>query len=204
MRRIAAFLRFWPMSTETTTRDAPTVASSATPEPVPLPDLASLSKSQREQWRLTGKVEADPPKDVPAASSSAEPVTQAPSTEGSTPAASEPAKGKGVKARNSELDAEITELREKLKLRAALREELDSRKGPDVTPAASSPATQALIDTIQQPNLAQPMLSEQQFFAQFPDAPYTHYGIYTTKYLLAEDRAIQAHQSQAQQRQSYW
>lgn len=77
----------------------------------------------------------------PAESAPAPPVDQAASTDAIDKPASEPGKpkDKGIKARSAELDRENAELREKLRVRALLREEL--ARGPqDATPAASSPA----------------------------------------------------------------
>lgn len=89
----------------------------------------------------------------------AKPVDQAASTDATPKAASEPAKpkDKGAKARSAELDPEIAELQEKLRLRKMLREELD--RGRDDKPAESSPA---------------PVKATQKEFARFramPDAP---------------------------------
>lgn len=76
----------------------------------------------------------------PAESAPAQPGDQVASTDASAKPASEPGKPKGAKARSAELDPEIVELREKLKLRAMLREEL--ARG-DAKPAESSPAPKA-------------------------------------------------------------
>lgn len=115
-----------------------------TPEPLgPSEVLASLSEPQLLEWRKTGAL-PEPSKIAAAAESApAEPVAQAASTDATPEPASEPAKpAKGAKARSAELDAEIKELNEKLRIRAALREELEQRTPPkeDAKPAASSPA----------------------------------------------------------------
>lgn len=180
-----------------------TDAQPAAPSAVaPPPSLDTMTSEQRAQWRVTGE---KPATDVAAESSPAPAADAQPvSTETSTPAASEPAKGKGVKARSAELDAEIAGLRDQLKLRAALREELSRPVTPDVPKAASSTATPQWTDVIRQPDLSQPMLTDQQFFDLFPDAPYGQYGVYTTKYLLAEDRAQAQQQSQRQSIAHTW
>lgn len=73
-----------------------------------------------------------------AATAAAKPVEQAASTDATPKPASEPGKKeKGAKARSAELDPEIAELQEKLRLRKMLREELAAR---DDKPADSSPA----------------------------------------------------------------
>lgn len=92
------------------------------------------------------------PRSTPAAeATTAEPAEQAASTDANEPPASEPgkAKGKGIKARTEQVNAEIAALQERLKLRRALREELgetqpadaNSHAGPSPGPESSNRAT---------------------------------------------------------------
>lgn len=134
-------------------------------------------------------------------------MTSPASTDATLPAASEPAKGKGLKARSAELDAEIAGLRDKLKTRAALREELHAltRPLPDASAASSpAPAGPSADDAIRTPDLSRPMLSEQEFFTRFPEAAYGQYSVYATRYLLAEDRAQQQQQAHTQTLHQKW
>lgn len=140
------------------TPDAQPAASS----PAPISGqtvIDTMSAPERETWQKTGdlpeRVSVRSTKDAPAASSTAEPVEQAASTDASTPRpASEPGqpvadtgkpeKGAKLKARNAALDEENRQLQERLKLRHALREEL-ARTEPKTTAktdaaSGSSPA----------------------------------------------------------------
>ncbi|HYC00468.1 MAG TPA: hypothetical protein VEC57_15125 [Candidatus Limnocylindrales bacterium] len=166
------------MDTETTTGpDAPAAASS--PAPVDGSTyLASLTREQRQEWNRTGTL---PDATTPADSSSAQPGDQAASTDASRAAASEPAnpadKQKAprpdVKARNAQLDGEIAELKEKLRLRATLREELarTDRPTPDARTSDSSP---------ERPKTTR---EEWQRYRAMPDAPqpdkFEHYEDFT-------------------------
>lgn len=133
-------------------------ASSASPE---APDFAAF-----EAATLKGlSTNFEPTK---ADSAPAKPVEQAASTDATPKPASEPGKPKekGAKARSAELDPEIAELQEKLRLRKMLREELD--RGRDDKPADPSPA---------------PVKATQREFERYkamPDAPkvaeYDDYG----------------------------
>jgi hypothetical protein len=127
----------------------PAIDTSNTPavEPISATEaLASLSETERAEWRKSGTL-PDTIQSPLADSTPAEPDDQAASTDALPEAASEPApvqKSKGAKARTAELDAEITELQSKLALRAQLREEL-ARGTTDATSAASSPAPAAPV-----------------------------------------------------------
>lgn len=107
-------------------------ASSASDTPIEV-DFAAFEAATLESL---GK----PFEPIKAASAPAKPVEQAASTDAPAKPASEPGKPKekGAKARSAELDPEIAELQEKLRLRKMLREELE--RGRDEKPAASSPA----------------------------------------------------------------
>lgn len=114
-------------------------------------DLARVSPS-----RSLGAHDSGTPTDPPA-----EPAapTGATSDAGSDPAA--PAKnssGKNLQTRHQELDQEIAGLQEKLKLRRALREELDADRGKANDSPASKPAPAASVPDWQR-------------WATHPDAP---------------------------------
>jgi hypothetical protein len=104
-----------------------------------------------------------PPRGADAGSPPAEPDDQAAGTPAQPVAASEAAPSsdkpkKNAQTRSAELESEITDLREKLRLRAALREELAQTARPaDAKPADSSPA--------------KPTAAEWQRLRQHPDAP---------------------------------
>lgn len=117
-------------------------SSPATPTD-PTTTLAALSAPELATWRHTGTL----PESNEAGTTPAEPVEQAAPTDAISEPASEPAKvkkGKGVSARNVELDAEIQSLQEKLRIRKELDAELSRRGIADVKPAESSPA--AVVD----------------------------------------------------------
>src|SRR5580692_2896070 len=94
--------------------------------------VAGLSSEARAHWQMTGEVpdstvakperKARTPK---AESSPAKPAAQAEEIASSTPAVSETAPSKETRGnastRNAELDKDISDLQEKLKLRAQLR-----------------------------------------------------------------------------------
>lgn len=186
--------------------DAPVADSSPAPAVAPAPSLDAMSSAERAHWRLTGEKPASTT-DAAAESSPAPAGDQPASTDAPIQAASEPAKGKGVKARSAELDAEIAEMRDKLKLRASLREELarlETPPPPDATPAASSPATVPLSEILKRPDPRQPLMGDEAFFAAYPEASYGQYQVYATKYLLAEERMAAAEQTQQQQREHAW
>jgi hypothetical protein len=131
------------------TPDAPIAASSpaptAAPDPITAADkaVATSDVAAYRAAKLQERTGTPPIADHSAASAAATPVDPAASTDATTTAAaSEPAKGKGAKARSAELDAEIVQLRDRLKLRAELRAELDRREPPKLqdAPAVSSAA----------------------------------------------------------------
>lgn len=140
------------MSTDAQPADSSSAA--ATPAPVSGQALLdSFTTEERSTWEKSGSLPdrvtvttADAqPASSPASSGSQETETQAASTDATSTAASEPAKPKGdkLKARNAQLDAENDALREKLRIRHALREELaalDQAKPKADATADSSPA----------------------------------------------------------------
>lgn len=189
--------------------DAPVAESSPAPVAAPAPSLETMSSADRAHWRLTGeKPSSSSASDVVAESSPAPAGDQPASTDASNPVASEPTKGKGVKARSAELDAEIAALNDRLKLRATLREELarlDPPQKQDAPTAAPSTATApSLAETLKNPDPRQPLMGDEQFFATYPEASYGQYQVYATKHLLAEERLQQQQQAVQQQRAQVW
>jgi hypothetical protein len=110
----------------------------------PAPDnavafLSDLNTEQRTHWRLTGE-RPEPPAplaDQPAASAAAPVTDVTPSTEGTQSAVSETVaspeqveKGQKLKARTSELEAEVKRLDDLIAERAAKRKQLDEPSQP--------------------------------------------------------------------------
>lgn len=170
-----------------------------TATPVASPDLASLSKSDLAAWRQTGDVPAPKTSDVTAESSTAQPDGQAAEIAASSPAASEPAPPKKANAetRKAELNAEIQAL---LKQRDELKASLSSTPrptAPDVNQTASSTVTQpvSLESFIESPDARQPILKEDAFYTQFPEATVADYVRYAASY-QAERVAVRRDESQ--------
>lgn len=113
--------------------------------------VADLNAEQQLHWRLTGERPAPPPDlaDQPAASAAAPVVETTPSTEGTQPAASETVaspeqveKGQKLKARTSELEAEVKRLDDLIAERAAKRKQLEepSQSQPESRPDEEFPS----------------------------------------------------------------
>lgn len=188
--------------------DAPAASSAATVESPAPPSLESLSSSELTQWKQTGhlperssETQADP-SSSPAASTPAQPAEQVASTDAPKETASEPVKPK-TEARFQELLTERSTLRDEnasLKARLAALEASSPAK-PDAQPAESSTApAKTLQQTISQPDVAAPMLEEDQFFAVHPEAKYGDYARYVAKYELAADRVRSTEESARQTR----
>lgn len=101
--------------------------------------LKDLSREQRQHWQSTGELPTSAPTAAAASPAEADPVPAVSADSAPAPAES-PAptpkpKGKGVEARNVQLDAEIRDLQDKLKLRAQLREEVARLVTPPTPPA---------------------------------------------------------------------
>lgn len=177
------------------TPDANPAESSPAPAPVSGQALLdSFTPTERDSWEKSGslpdRVTVTTSDEKPAASSTDQPADQAASTEVIDTPASEPGKPKGdkLRARNTELDAENAELREKLRIRHALREELASldRAKPDAK-VDSSPA---------------PTLTEWQRYMALPGAPkeddFSSYGEFTAaQALFIADKRFEDHQARA-------
>lgn len=192
------------MEQQTANTDASSASSAA---PVSAQSvLDSLSHTERESYQLSGELPeritvgspADSSSDVNADPSPA-PPDKAAATAASDSAASEPAtpakKEKGAKARTAELDAEIAGLQDRLKLRAALREELARVDPPKTSTAASSPATA-------------PTLAEYERFLAMPGAPkeedFDSYAKFSAaQSLFITDQRWQEHQTRTREDVSF-
>lgn len=187
---------------------AETVETTPTTTAEMAPSLEAMTSEQLSSWRTSGMpFPSEPKTSTPAAASSpAEPDVQAVSTETSPPAASEPATStdKTPKARKTgedrkaELHAEIQTL---LKQRAELQAELTAprQRQPDVHPPESSPAAPrelTLQDVLDRPDIAKPMLTEEEFYA-LPGATTMNAALYVARYQAAVDR--QQSEQRAQQ-----
>lgn len=158
-------------------------ASSPAPEVVPTTPtevLASLSETERLEWRKSGDLPKDKIPVSSAASPPAEPDDQAVSTEPTTAAASEPAKPK----KNAD-----TRIQELLADRARLERELADARRPasDVRPAAPSPAP--AVETF--PEYAE-------YLTQHPDASLEKWMDARDDWRDARKDAKAAEQSEAQ------
>lgn len=127
---------------------------------VAMPDISN--DAARNAWLNGSQLPADQSSDA----ATDKPVNQAPSTDVDAKPASEPgapasSKGKGVKERNAELDAEIAELNAKLRLRKEIRRELDA------TDRAPQPKQDAKPDS----SPAVDRKAEAAKFRAMPDAP---------------------------------
>ena len=159
--------------------------------------VAGLSSEARAHWQMTGEVPSEPierkartPKAASSSAASAAPTEEIAS---STPAVSETAPSKETRGnastRNAELDTEIEALREKLKIRAQLRDE-EARTRPVATsatsdkPAESRPAAEATpIETLlARPDISQPPMDEDKFFEKYPKATLGQFTRYQTRY----------------------
>ncbi len=172
------------------------------------PDLGVLTAEQRQTWRETGEWPDAPTlsSSKPADSTPAKPAVQAASTDASSSTASEPVAPKKANAdtRKAELAAEIQDL---LSQRDRLRAEVQSRPArPSPDPdahAASSPAPTkpSLTQLVNAPDPSQPLLSDAEFYEQFPNATIGDFAKYVTNHTVENrDQAKTAQQS----RQSFF
>src|SRR5690348_14702680 len=101
-------------------------------------DLADLSAEQYDAFMLHGTL----PEGKPETSPPSEKTVETPEESGKSKGNQEAGKGKGVKARNEQLDSEIQELEARLARKADLKRQLESEPG-DTTgtpPAEAKPA----------------------------------------------------------------
>lgn len=150
--------------------------------PAPSVSLDSLDTTQYDHWRSTGELPDNQKPAEPsteAASSPAEPGDQAASTDATQPPASEPGtpKKNNAETRIKELLAENARIKAEM-------ESLRARPSEPQTEAASSPASQSpdIEATIQSPDLSKPMLKDEAFYAQHPEASISDYLRYVARY----------------------
>lgn len=122
-------------------------SSTATPEFTEV-SLDSLTSEQDKHWRLTGELPQAKPADAPPAIK----TNEAPPEGGEPKGKQEAGKGKGVKPRIEEVDAEIQDLRTKLAVRAELKKQLDETSDKKTD---SQPATPAELKAPVRPKAAE-------------------------------------------------
>ena len=198
------------------------MVDSATDTPPPVPtqaDLSAFSSKDRDTWLLTGEVptpnvsavEPDAParkSDGPPDSSPAELAAQATSTDVPPSPASEPGTPKKANAetRKAELAAEIQALlKQRDEVKASLAAAPRSTAPPDVqadsSPAAPPVSLDSLIDA---PDVTQPFLKEEAFYAQFPEATVADYVRYAASYQAERVAFRQAAGQRLRSREAYF
>ena len=151
--------------------------------------LDSLTDEQDKHWRLTGELPKAKSAEPPPAKKTDEPPPEGGEARGSK----EAGKGKGVKARSSELDAEIQDLEAKLARRNDLKRQAESGTGDkppatpaaDIKPAEPKPPTRPKASDFNGPDA----------WEQFEDAKLKYAEDLTdfkVKIAVAEDRAERA------------
>lgn len=136
--------------------DPTTVTVTETPKSDAPPSVGfhALKGAERDAFLKDGTMPSTPPADQPADAATATPGEQAASTDATQKTASEPVdpakkKGKGVKERTAELDAEIRELNDRLRIRAELSKQLaasEPKPKPDAKTDSSTTATSETPD----------------------------------------------------------
>lgn len=187
----------------------------STPDPAPAAApsvLEGLSAEERSHWRLTGEIKGASPSAVdPASHPSLSDVTpvSSPATPDNDQAAEiaaspSPASEPGTpKKSNAE-----TRIKELLAKNAELLAQLDASKrrsesyapsptAPRDVTVESSPTPQpvTLATVVQSPDVSRPMLGEEEFFQQFPDATLGQHGLYQIRYELARVKATETQQA---------
>lgn len=152
---------------EQTTVTVPTDGAKPVPE-APSTPFNELKGKDRESFLKDGKLPAkESTADQSADAATAKPGEQAAPTGANKQTASEPVdpakkKGKGVKERTAELDAEIAEMNDRLRIRAELRKQLEAS---EPKPKADGPKDSSTP--------AKPETPKERYkrLAQHPDAP---------------------------------
>jgi hypothetical protein len=151
---------------------------------------------------MTGTLPAPPdPSVAPADSTPAEPAAQVASTEASPPVVSETAtSGETPETRKDKTEKRFQELladRADWRTRAQrLEQQLADLHAartptPDAQPS-SSPAVVPLAQIIQRPDIGQPLLTDTDFYARYPEATAGDFTRYVTRYELVHDRQERA------------
>ena len=165
--------------------------------------IGSLSSDQRSHWRLTGELpgttepadEADASPNVTPESLPGQPVEQAAEVAASTPPASKtgtPSKKSNAETRKAELNAEILALKaDRDRLRAEFEQlRTTTTQPPAVTPESRPDSPPDLAQTLSNPDPRQPMLSEESFWQQFPNATVGDFARYVARYELRAEAAL--------------
>lgn len=182
-------------------------AESSSPAPVSLPRLESLSPSDLQAWRQTGKLPESPSPESLAASTPAEPVEQAASTDATQQPASEPGvpeipakPRKNAETRKEELNREIRDL---LARRDAANREADEairRRDGARAPAEPDPPRPAVTASSITPDITKEPLTEEEFF-ELEGASIGHYSLYLGRYAALEQDARREQTTQMRTRQ---
>lgn len=186
---------------------APTLATPASDAPAADP-LGALSSQERSHWRLTGELPtqtepasdlgegaADESPNVDRTSLPGQPGDQAAETAASIPPASKPgtpSKKSNADTRKAELNAEILALKNE---RDRLRAERESYQAPTYQPPVVTPESRPasppdLASTLSNPDTRQPMLTEESFWQQFPNATVGDFARYVARYELRAESAL--------------
>ena len=185
--------------------EAETVSPGAAPAATPAAPVSGqavldgMSSEQLSTWERTGALPGDT---TPSAdSSSAKPAEQAAVTTAKTEApASEPgtpAEKKGAKARSAELDTDIQSLRERLRIRAELRDELARTEQPRRTDAKQPESSSAPTQTEWKRIMAQPDAPKEADFDSFAEFTAAA-SYYVTNSVLTEHTQRSRQQSEIQ------
>ncbi len=163
-------------------------------------DLDSLSGAALDHWRLTGEIKTDAaaPVDSPATTD----VEDRPASTEAKEAASEAAAPNKPESDDYKPKTEAR-IRQLLAERDEARREAAAAKAAQSTTKAPATASTApsLESFIEQPPTDQPVLKEDAFFEQFPDASWADFGQYVTNRTIAVDRQRTEQRQQAERTQ---
>lgn len=173
------------------------------PTPVVMPDISS--DAARDAWLRGESPSADTAESAPA-----EPAEQAPSTDVDTKAASETAepakvtKGKGVKERNAELDAEIAQLNERLRIRKEIQRELAATERAQPKPDAKTDSSPAVDKKAEAARFrAMPDAPKVEDFESYDDWAIEMAGFVADKKLEERDTRAKAETAQRHEEQRF-
>lgn len=149
-----------------------------------------MNEAEFYDWKLTGKrpsaepVESSDDEALAPTSEPAAPVDVAPAA---TPAPSKPISKRQQQINDYERKvAELSAENARLKAFDTMRTSAAPRPAPRPAPAQTPPTADSLIA---RPDISRGPLSEQEFFQQFPEAPYSYHGAYLARYFQAQEHA---------------
>lgn len=159
-------------------------------------DLADLNAEQYDAFMLHGKL----PEAKPAEPPPAKQTVETPEESGKSKGNQEAGKGKGVKARNEQLDSEIQELEARLARKADLKRQLESDTGakPDSPPAAETKPAE-----LKEP--VEPKADDFKTWDEFQTAERKYYrelAKYEAAIAVQQDRAQRAEEAKKQQQEA--